>query len=229
MAIARTDDPYRLTASNHIYAIKYIEEEMNLCITFHNGAEYIYYGVPKGHYEAMMASKTHGTYFWMHIRQEYECKLLGMKDLSKSLNPKTAIQYEICPELVKLDKEDEKEIKLQKQFKRGMISTEIYSNSYNAIQVKKERLFKKLEKDGYFSEDSEEVLEDSKNNEIAVGNIYEHGEVYNEDTSTASYTMILDTLIFLGKVGVGITMASLKIILVCFMGFMSICALTLKR
>lgn len=143
-----TNEKYRPVGSNHLTSIRYDEDSLSLFITFYTGAHYVYYGVPKGLYEGLMESPSHGTFFWQNIRQRFPKKLLagpvndGMEEAIKN----------ICPELYKLDKLDIEEKKLSKSFKGGLLSEEQYEGLLRVIYSKRDKLCKTLEKLGYFGE-----------------------------------------------------------------------------
>jgi hypothetical protein len=109
-----TDEPYRNVGSNHIVAAKYNAASKVLYVKFYNGAEYEYYGIEQGLYDGMMASPSHGVFFWANIRQRYPYKLLG-SDSSKNKPkpiPGQGASYKAVPELAKLDKLDQQEFAL---------------------------------------------------------------------------------------------------------------------
>jgi hypothetical protein len=142
-------------------------------MTFHNGAEYKYFGVPLGLYEGMMRSNSHGTFFWAHIREVFPFEGPKMVGINKPTD-NTSIKYKINPELARLDKLDTQEAQLAKEYKKGAISDEEYYSALNSINVKRDKLINKLERDGYFSEEilenfneSCETMEDYEENEIS--------------------------------------------------------------
>lgn len=144
-----TDEKFRPVGSNHLSKIRYDEESLTLFITFYNGACYKYLGVPMGLYEGLIASPSHGVYFWENIRQRFPYKLIDEPNSGKQ---KPTIVHSICPELVKLDKLDSDEEQLNKGLKARKISQDEYWQLLNVIQGKRDKLCIKLEKDGYFDD-----------------------------------------------------------------------------
>jgi len=64
------------------------------------------------------------------------------------------IVNEICPELVKLDKLDDQEKVARGKMLKGELDQELYQSVVSVLQSKRDKLITKLEKDGYFGEDS---------------------------------------------------------------------------
>jgi hypothetical protein len=159
----RSTQKYIPTASNHVYAIKYNQRDRILTVKFHNKAVYEYLNVEVGVYEAMLQSRSHGCFLWDHIRGKYHFRKL------KPNEDKSAISSIICPEQEKLNSLDDNEEELTKEFRKGLISKEEHTNLLNVIKTKRERLMKKLEKDGYFSEELEEEFDEQGENYSVVG------------------------------------------------------------
>lgn len=161
-----TTDKYRATASNHIYGYKYDADNLCLFIQFYNGATYKYLGVKPGIVEGFEKSPSHGTFFWENIRQKYITVPMGKKPLGYLDNQHGNINYELFPDLAKLDKIDEQEAKVRKQFEQDKITTEQYYHLMSVIDERREKVVAKLEKQGYKWDDEEEnreegALEDS--------------------------------------------------------------------
>jgi hypothetical protein len=137
-----TEEDYRAVASNHISAIKYNKISMELRITFANGAVYQYLGIPFALYQGLMASPSHGVFFWRNIRQRFPYNLI------KNRSDTTIDQ--VCPELKQLDALDLNESKIRKKYTRGEIDETQRDNLINVISTKRAKLITRLEKAGYF-------------------------------------------------------------------------------
>jgi hypothetical protein len=151
-----TDQEYRAVASNHISEISYDAESLNLYIKFYNGAYYVYYGIPKGLYDGLISSPSHGVFFWENIRQRFHYDLLNeaqAKPGKGNIEAPSSILSEIYPELVKLDKLDVKEKKLTNDFNKGRIPFGEYDRALVYIQTERDKLCTKLEKKGYFEQE----------------------------------------------------------------------------
>lgn len=144
---------YIQTASNHVMAIRYNELDRILTIKFYNNAVYEYLNVPLGTYEAMMQAPSHGCFLWDHIRGQFPYRRL------QADNSPQNVAHEICPELAKLDKLDTQELKADRDLRRCVITEEEHNRLVRVIAGKKEKLIKKLEKDGYFDSDIDEELD----------------------------------------------------------------------
>lgn len=138
---------YKQTASNHIDAIRYHEEDRILTIRFYNGAVYEYLGVPLGDYEAMLQAPSHGAYLWDNIRGVFPYRQLGANSSAGG-----DIRAEILPDLAKLDKLDQQERKLDKALRFFEITAEEHTALLGVVSAQRDKLTTKLEKSGYFDE-----------------------------------------------------------------------------
>lgn len=157
-------------SSDYIKSTRYDKASLVLYVTFYNNQVYKYFGVPEDIYKGMMNSPSHGVYFYANIRQSFTYELVNeYSPVSPSNSPNlnankkvgngSSIASKAVPELAKLDILDSQELSLTKELNRGLIDQNQYDNVLNVIKNKREKLIKKLEKDGYFS-DCEEVEED---------------------------------------------------------------------
>lgn len=137
-----TDQDYRAVASNHISAIKYNKISMELRITFANGAIYQYLGIPFALYQGLIASPSHGVFFWRNIRQRFPYNLIK--------NQSDEVINRVCPELKQLDALDLSETKIRKKYTKGEIDENQRDNLLNVISTKRAKLITRLEKSGYF-------------------------------------------------------------------------------
>lgn len=165
-----TDQAYRNVGSNHLSRIAYNPNDLVLYIEFYNGSKYAYYGVPKGLYDGLMKSPSHGVFFWSNIRQVFPFDLIDEFPNSSpaiSNNPKklqknssnSELVGNILPENKKLDVLDKQQQELDRLFKNNSIGYSEYEKLSYIIDKKKEPLLVKLEKIGYF-EEPDQVLEE---------------------------------------------------------------------
>ena len=168
-----TDQEYRAVASNHISAIKYNKISLELRITFANGAIYQYLGIPLALYQGLMASPSHGVFFWRNIRQRFPYNLI--KNQSD-----TAIE-QVCPELKQLDALDLSESKIRKKYNNGEIDIDQHDNLLNVISTKRAKLIIRLEKVGWFGSEVQATHTPAQRvpSHLRVG---EHCEEEEEDT-----------------------------------------------
>lgn len=162
-----TNQQYRATASNHIYGYKYDKPNLTLYIQFYNTAVYKYLGVQPGVVEGFEKAQSHGVFLWQNIRQRFPYSKIGNKPLgylSQLDNP----YYELFPDLAKLDKLDEQELKVRKQYEKGSISSKEFHRFMDILELKKEKVIVKLEKDGY-SFDEDDDSQDSQDPDSSTG------------------------------------------------------------
>ena len=170
MSMRVSTENYRPVASNHVYAFTYSEDDKILYIQFYNGCVYKYLGVPKGIYLGLSHAPSAGCYLWDNIRnvanekERFPTINLGKKPLGY-LNTVGNIDYELFPDLAKLDKIDSQEAKVRKQFEQDKITTEQYYHLMSVIDERREKVVAKLEKQGYKWDEEEQeeevVLKDS--------------------------------------------------------------------
>lgn len=60
-------------ASSLLKAVGYDEEKEELRVRFHKGGSYVYRGVPRRIYNAMMDDASAGGYFIQNIKGRFEC------------------------------------------------------------------------------------------------------------------------------------------------------------
>lgn len=158
MSMRVSTENYRPVSSNHVYAFTYNEDDKIMYIQFYNGCVYKYLGVPKGIYLGLSHAPSAGCYLWDNIRnvanekERFPTINLGKKPLGY-LSTVDNIQYEIYPDLAKLDQIDSQEIKVEKNFAQDKIDLDEYHRLMNALTVKREKVIKKLERDGYSFDD----------------------------------------------------------------------------
>ena len=60
-------------ASSLIKAVGYDPEKEELHVQFHKGDEYVYRGVTRPVYDAMMEAQSVGHFFLANVKRQYEC------------------------------------------------------------------------------------------------------------------------------------------------------------
>lgn len=60
-------------ASSLLKTVGYDEEKEELHVKFHKGGSYVYQGVPRRIYDAMMDDNSAGGYFIQNIKGRFEC------------------------------------------------------------------------------------------------------------------------------------------------------------
>lgn len=65
-----------ITSSHHIKQIGYNIKKKILYIIFYNNEMYEYIGVPADTVIGLLQSSSHGKYFWEHIRNVYNGRLI---------------------------------------------------------------------------------------------------------------------------------------------------------
>lgn len=169
-----TDQSYRSVGSNHLSKIRYDEPNMLLYIEFYNGAKYKYLGVPKGFYDGMMKSNSHGVFFWENIRQKFPYELISNdshiqpKPIHKPSVPPTTTLF---PENKRLDKLDKDEKELNNLFNKGKIDNDEYRIMLYAITIEKDKLIAKLEAKGYFGKEEETQEPSVSSLEVFIGRL----------------------------------------------------------
>jgi hypothetical protein len=144
-----TDMPMKSIWSNNIKSIgEYSPDSLSLVIEFNSGAVYKYYGIQPDMYAGMMKAPSHGVFFYHNIRQKFPYDLLtGIPQVKK---PVDNVLLEVYPELAKLNKLDEKESKLRKQFNSNSLDFTEFDKALRTIDNERNILCIKLEKKGYF-------------------------------------------------------------------------------
>ena len=60
-------------ASSLIKAVGFDSEKEELHVLFHKGGEYVYRGVPRPVYGALLEAQSVGHFFLVNVKKQYEC------------------------------------------------------------------------------------------------------------------------------------------------------------
>lgn len=60
--------------SSNLSHVEYDGAAEELRVWFHSGGPYTYLGVPQAAYDGLMSAPSKGSYFYRHIRDEYDCE-----------------------------------------------------------------------------------------------------------------------------------------------------------
>jgi hypothetical protein len=171
-------------SSDYIKSVRYDKETMCLYVIFYNDQEYKYYQVPEEFYTGMLKAGSHGTHFYHTIRQSFSFDLLdedgnvirsggpskptGTSTLNFKDKPilTPSISNKAVPELAKLDALDVQEAQLNKELNKRIITQEQFNSVTTVIKNKRDKLIKKLEKDGYFPKEDIEYNQDEVVSEL---------------------------------------------------------------
>jgi hypothetical protein len=63
--------------SSIIKALEYNTEDKSLIVTFHQGRQYRYIGIPSGIYRGLITAESIGNFFHKEIKDIYACKEIG--------------------------------------------------------------------------------------------------------------------------------------------------------
>lgn len=139
-----------------------------------NNTIYAYNGISEKTYAKFINAPSQGEFFWQHIRRDKSIPYIKLKEGARLITSnhfqeafnyfntlrekqqKENVLFSIHPELAKIEKLDEQEKTLEKQYKNGLIDSQGYINAQNRISAKRDKLENALEKNGYYDEQEED-------------------------------------------------------------------------